>query len=65
MPMDNIADFAVGHAASDHSLVTAKVWNQVVTKLSPVGRWARAFGPLSSAIATLLDFGWTLPSISE
>ena len=48
MPMDNIIDFEVGHAASDHHLITAKLRDHVVKKLVPAGRWAWVFGPLSS-----------------
>ena len=63
MPMENVLDFVTGHLASDHKVISQQIWPQLV-KLLPSGRWAKVFGPMSSAIATLLGFGWTLPDIS-
>ena len=65
IPIENVTDFISGHLASDHQMVTAKLWPDVASKLQAPGRWSRVFGPLSSAIATLLDFDWAVPSITQ
>ena len=61
LPIENVTDFLAGHLASDHQLITAKLWPDIASKLEAPGRWSRVFGPLSSAIATLQDFDWVVP----
>ena len=65
IPIENVTDFLAGHLASDHKLITAKLWPDIASKLQAPGRWSRVFGLLSSAIATLLDFDWAVPSITQ
>ena len=65
IPLESVVDFVAGHRASDHALVTTQYWPIVVDKLVPSGRWSKVSGPLSSAIATLLGFGWQIPKINE
>ena len=65
IPMENATEVVAGHRASDHQMVTEQHWPNIVGKLAPLGRWSRVFGPLSSAIATLLDFGWQLTKLDE
>ena len=65
IPIENVTDFLAGHLASDHKMITSKLWPDIASKLQAPGRWSRVFGPLSSAIATLLDFDWAVPSITH
>ena len=61
MPIENIFEFATGHAASSHCMSTSRVWKVKAPQLGLQGRWSKVHGPMSSAAATLLDFGWQIP----
>ena len=63
MPLENVLEFALGHASSSHKLSTARVWQEKAVDLAGKGRWAKVHGPMASAAATLLDFEWEIPSI--
>ncbi len=65
MPLENVVEFALGHASSTHKMSTARVWQEKATELTGKGRWSRVHGPLASAAATLLDFEWDIPAINE
>ena len=65
IPIENVTDFFAGHLASDHQLITATLWPDIAVKLEAPGRWSRVFGPRSSAVATLQDFDWVVPGISQ
>ena len=65
MPSESIVEFAMAHRASKHKLSTARVWQEKLVDLQRQGRWATVHGPIASAAATLLDFGWDASSISE
>ena len=64
-PIENVVDFFAGHLASDHQLITAKLWPDIASKLQGAGRWGKVFGPLSSEMATLLDVGWRVPELAQ
>ena len=65
IPIENVVDFFAGHLASDHQLITAKLWPDIASKLLGAVRWGKVFWPLSSAVATLLDFGWQVPELAQ
>ena len=65
MPIENVVEFAVGHAASSHKLSTARVWQEKAVELEPNGRWSKVHGPMASAAATLLDFEWEIPAVDH
>ena len=44
IPIENVTDFFAGHLASDHQLITAKLWPDIASKLEAPGRWSRVFG---------------------
>ena len=58
MPLENILHFLDAWAASPShlSLGIQVVWDEMVEKLDAPYRWGKVTGPLSSAIATLLDW---------
>ena len=60
MALGNIPHFLDAWAASlGHlSLSIQVVWDEMVHKLDVPYRWGKVTGPLSSAIATLLDWGF-------
>ena len=65
MPIENVVEFAAGHAASTHKLSTARVWQVKAVDLEAKGRWSRVHGPMASAAATLLDFEWEIPEVDR
>ena len=62
-PIENIVEYATGHAASSHRMSTSRVWKVKALQLGLQGRWSKVHGPFSSAAATLLDFGWRIPEV--
>ena len=58
MALENILHFLDAWAASPShlSLSIQAVWDDMVLKLDVPYRWGKVTGPLSSAIATLLDW---------
>ena len=44
--------------SSEFSNVIGKKWDKLVEELEVATRWSRVKGPISSAIATLLDHGF-------
>ena len=38
IPIENVTDFVAGHLASDHQLITAKLWPEIAAKLDSPGR---------------------------
>jgi len=57
LAIDNILDCVIAIAQSPLKL-TAIAWNRTMDNLSTNHRWAHVKGPLSSMMATLIDFNW-------
>ena len=56
-------EFAVAHISSGTKLMNGKAWQDKLPELQQDSRWRRVFGSMSAAMATLLDAGFSNPSI--